>query len=366
MEVELKPVSSSDVLKGMIRDVGFDPEIVDLKDTAVLSAIIRRSAGLLCPCTKRTILKNIIQGLDGVVPDLDDLRDDIDEITDLLIAHGDLLEHNDITPDSPRTEMVISRAPLAFIKRKSGACIILGVAPDDRPVLPDFLLEKIQPNSFNRVIMSGVVPNLSEHLLGLGFIELPYKAWSNLPSITKPDMHLASLQGHLSSPKAHVSDSIEGLRILDPATPVDFYPDRWIKPTDQTGHFVARRTQAYGADLWCYVELNQGKPKRFLDLPLMGSRWRGCDEAWHLQAAVDAVQGNPQIYRIREGMKGYRILDLFSPIPSWAQRRWVMAGIPVLKHRCLLSYRFHSAEIGEEISFANEHLWMTEKVERQQ
>jgi hypothetical protein len=306
-----------------------------------------------------------MQGFDGVVPDMDDLWDDIDETIDLLIAHGDLLEHNDITPDSPRSEVVVSRAPLAFIKRQSGACVILGMAPDDRPVLPDFLHEKIHYNNFNRVIMSGVVPNLSEYLQGLGFIELPYKAWSSLPSITRPDIHIAALQGQLSSPKGHVSDNIEGLKVLDPETPVDFYLDRWIKPTDQTGHFVARRPQAYGADLWCYVELDQGKPKRFLDLPLMGSRWRGCDEAWRLQAAIDVIRGNPQIYRIREGTKDYRIFDLFSPIPSWAQRRWVMVGTPVLKHRCLLSYRFRSAEIGEEVIFAKEHLWMAEKTERQ-
>jgi len=111
--------------------------------------------------------------------------------------------------------------------------------------------------------------------------------------------------------------------------------------------------------------LDQGKPKRFLDLPLMGSRWRGCGEAWRLQAAIDVIRGNPQIYRIREGTKDYRIFDLFSPIPSWAQRRWVMVGTPVLKHRCLLSYRFRSAEIGEEVIFAKEHLWMAEKTERQ-
>lgn len=365
MEVELKSISAGSVLSGMIRDVGFDPDVVSIKDMAVLSAIVRRTAGLLCPCTKRTILKNIMQGFDGVVPGLDDLRDDIDETIDLLIAHGDLLEHNDITPDSPRSEVVVSRAPLAFIKRLSGACVILGVALDDRPVLPDSLQQNIQYNNFNRVIMSDATTNLSDYLLGLGFIELPYKAWSSLPPITGKDKHVEALLGQLSSSRAHTTDNIEGLKLLDPTTPIDFYPDRWVKPRDQTGHFVARRPQAYGADLWCYVELYQGKPKRFLDLPLMGSRWRGCDEAWHLQAAIDAVRGNPQLYRIREGTKDYRILDLFSPIPSWAQRRWVMVGTSVLKQRCLLSYRFRSAEIGEEVSFAKEHLWMAEKTEQQ-
>lgn len=360
--MKTKMLSADDVVREMVEELRLDPNVLGIASIEVLSALVRRTAGLLCPCPRKRILKNILQSLDGLVPDPDGLRDAIDETIDTLIAHGDLLEHNDVTRESSRSEVVLNRAPMAFVRRNSGACVLLGVTPDDRPVLPDFLHEKIQCNNFNRVIPADAAPDVSQHLAGLGFIELPYKAWSRCPSRVAPDKHIAVMDRHLVSSLAHATDAIEALRILDPSTAVEYYPDRWVTPKAHTGRFIGRRPQAYGADLWCYVELVHGKPKRFLDLPLPGSRWRGCDEAWHLQAAIDAVRGNPQKCKVREGARDYKILDLLSPVPSWAQRRWVMVGVSVPRQQCLMSFRFRSGEIGEEIKFGKNHLWLSEKL----
>ena len=75
---------------------------------------------------------------------------------------------------------------------------------------------------------------------------------------------------------------------------------RWREVRADSGRFVARRDQAYGSNLWCYVELSNGEPQRLLDFPLAGSRWRGCDEAWRLQMAIDAQRGAPQRFRLQE------------------------------------------------------------------
>jgi hypothetical protein len=361
MAMRMKKLSSDDVARGMVEDLRLDSNILGIAEIEVISALVRRTAGLLCPCPRKRILKNILQCLDGIVPDPGGLRDTIDETIDTLVAHGDLLEHNDVTRESPRSEVVLNRAPMAFVRRNSGACVLLGVAPDDRPVLPDFLHEKIQYNNFNRVIPSDAALDVSKHLTGLGFIELPYKAWSRCPNLVAPDKHIAAMDRHLGSSLGQSTDAVEGLRILDPSTPVGYYPDRWVTPKEHAGRFIGRRPQAYGAELWCYVELANGKPKRFLDLPLPGSRWRGCDEAWRLQAAIDAIRGNPQKFKVREGTRDYKILDLLSPVPSWAQRRWVMAGVSVPRQHCLMSFRFRSGEIGEEIKFGKDHLWLSEK-----
>jgi hypothetical protein len=363
MEVamRMKILSSTEVAREVVRELGLDPEIVEITSTEVISALVRRTAGLQCPCPRKRILKNVLQSLVGVVPDSGELREVVDDSIDTLVAHGDLLEHNDITRESTRSEVVLNRAPLVFVKRESGACVLLGIAPDDRPVLPDFLHEKIQYNNFNRVIPADAALDVSAHLLSLGFIELPYKAWSRCPAAIAPDKHIAAIDRHFVSSLAHFTDTIEGLRFLDPSTSVDYYPNRWVVPKKHTGRFVGRRPQAYGADVWCYVEMERGKPKRFLDLPLPGSRWRGCDEAWHLQAAIDASCGKSQHYKLREGARDLKILDLLSPVPSWAQRRWVMVGMPVSRHQCLMSFRFRSVEIREEIRFAKDHLWLSEK-----
>lgn len=359
--MKAKILSANDITKEIVRELGFDPEDVAVTSIEVLSALVRRTAGLLCPCPRKRVLKNVLQSLDGVIPNHEDLKDEVDETIDMLVAHGDLLEHNDITREFTRSEIVLNRAPLSFIKRDSGACVLLGITPDDRPVLPDFLHEKILYNNFSRVIPDYAAPDVSTHLSGLGFIELPYKAWSKCPVPADPEKHIAAMDSHLMSSLAHSTDVIEGLRILDPSTTVEYYPDRWVTPKEHTGRFIGRRPQAYGAALWCYVELAHGKPRRFLDLPLPGSRWRGCDEAWHLQAAIDASVGRPQQYRVRDGVRDFTILDLLSPVPSWAQRRWVMVGMSVPRYQCLMSFRFRFGEIGEEIRFAKEHLWLSEK-----
>jgi hypothetical protein len=108
------------------------------------------------------------------------------------------------------------------------------------------------------------------------------------------------------------------------------------------------------------VEINVGNPERLIDLPAPGSRWRGCDEAWRLQMAIDAMRGRPQQFRIRQGSENVRFLELFSPIPMWAQRRLDAVGERVPSRGCLLAYRLAAEELEEERSFAREALWLEE------
>ena len=87
-----------------------------------------------------------------------------------------------------------------------------------------------------------------------------------------------ALPGEVLLDAAPASFEIPGLSLIDPTSSVRYYRGRWVQPQAQTGRFVGRRSQAYGADLWCYIEMDEGQPRRFLDLPLRGSRARGCDE----------------------------------------------------------------------------------------
>jgi len=154
------------------------------------------------------------------------------------------------------------------------------------------------------------------------------------------------------------SGAIPELVVLDPTKPVRYYRGRWSAPKVLDGRYVGRRKQAYGADLWCYVELRAGEPERFIDLPAAHSRWRGCDDAWRLQMAIDAVRGSPQVVRTTERGED-TLLEVFSPVPMWCRRRWDALGEPVDQRGCLFAYTIPTPEISEELHFAEQMLWIT-------
>jgi len=154
---------------------------------------------------------------------------------------------------------------------------------------------------------------------------------------------------------------IPSLTILDSERNVSYYPGRWSSPKSLSGNYLGRRPQAYGNDIWCYLELEKGKPKRFLDLPLPSSDGlRGCDEGWRLQAALDARIGNPQQYRVRKTAGSNYAVDIFSPIPNWMERRWNWVGNHVKNVGCLLSFEFAKSDVDREVDFARRKLWLVE------
>ena len=159
---------------------------------------------------------------------------------------------------------------------------------------------------------------------------------------------------------AQTAYEVPGLTVIDPEKGVRYYRGRWTDKLPGNGRFVSRRSQAYGADLWCYTEVREGRPIRFIDLPKSPGIFRGCDEAWHVQAAIDAKRGAPQVYRVRDLSEVAVALDLFSPIPSWASRRWSLLGQPIPASDCLLSFKIAKSEIEDETEFARKSIWLEE------
>lgn len=160
---------------------------------------------------------------------------------------------------------------------------------------------------------------------------------------------------------------IEEARILDSYRDVTYYRGRWRTPRrDDNGHFVARRPQAYGAELWSFVSVEDGAVNRVLDLPVSDPLAPAADEAWRLQAAIDAVAGHPQTVRIRSGARPeLTTVDLFGPLPSWAQRRFDAVGIPALRSPgALFSYHVPHADLADELASLKALLWMESKDER--
>lgn len=342
-----------------IRELGLDPAALDLATPEGHAGALRRAASYLCPCSAATLVRAVVRPLRGLVSDLDTEKERAEETLEAMISHGDILEQPEVQDDGATSARVLLyAAPASFVVRQSGLVLLLGIAADQLSPLPSELQRRIQYlGHVRRLSPSSESEDLCSELLHVGLFELTSDAWLKAPKPSTASQAVAAIDRALDV--VAPSRDIPGLLLLDPTKSVRFYRGRWIEPKSQTGRFVARRQQAYGADLWCYVQLIHGQPERMIDLPQRGSRWRGCDDAWHLQMAIDAERGSPQRFRITPSGDAL-VLEFFSPVPAWARRRWDAIGEPVPTAGSLFAYRIAKAEIDEERRFAREALWLEE------
>ncbi len=358
MEMVMRRLSAEEVHAQKIRELGLDPEALDLTTPEGLAGALRRAASYLCPCSAATLVRAVVRPLRGLVPDMDNAKEFVEETLEAMISHGDILEQPELQDGTPSARVLLYAAPASFVVRKSGLVVLLGVAADQLSPLPSDLERRIQYlGHVRRLSPLSAAEDLRAELRQLGLLELSSEAWLKGPRSSAASQAVATIDRALDV--VPPSRDIPGLLLLDSTKPVRYYRGRWTEPKSQTGRFVARRRQAYGADLWCYVELNSGQPERMIDLPQLGSRWRGCDEAWHLQMAIDAQRGSPQRFRISPSLDAV-VLEFFSPVPAWARRRWDAIGEPVPSAGCLFAYRIPRTEIEEERRFAREALWLEE------
>lgn len=349
----MRVLTPAEVSAKSVETLGLDRTLLDLTSVEAVACALRRVAGFLCPCSGRTLMRAVFEPIRGVHVETD-LLPLIEDTLEALVVHGDLLELHDATHEATGKKLLFT-APPSFVRRRSGAVMILGVAPDGVSLVPEEMEQAIQ--HVNHVRMLGnEYPNLGEHLSELGLIEIKLSAWMKGPMSKTAEAHVASMNRLVEAPQP--CGELPGLLLLEPKTLVRYYCGRWAAASKQTGRFVGRRPQAHGADLWCYVEVHDGRAARLVDLPTRDGDWRGCDEAWWLQAAIDHESGAPQLYRVRAGHDGSQLMEFFSPVPMWARRRWEAIGEPATASRCLFSFKFSETEIREELAFAEEYLWL--------
>jgi hypothetical protein len=73
--------------------------------------------------------------------------------------------------------------------------------------------------------------------------------------------------------------------------------------------------------------------------------------------AIDACRGSPQKYRRRPTPDG-TLLDFFSPLPLWAERRLAIIGSPAERAHCLFTYHISERELAAEEEFLQKRLWL--------
>lgn len=63
-------------------------------DVPIIAALIRRAAGILCPCSPATLASTVNESLKYLVTEPESLGEQIEEVVEGLLIAGDLLELN--------------------------------------------------------------------------------------------------------------------------------------------------------------------------------------------------------------------------------------------------------------------------------
>lgn len=353
-------INAEDVIANSRSSLGLPASESDEIDATLMAALLRRSAGILCPCSRTSLRASLLDSLRLLGVAEMDLREKIDAAIDGLITGGDLLELEDVTTSdfAVKSTWVFS-APPRFIMKEDGDVFLAGIVPDQDQFVSSSLRERIKYRRFSRFIECLSGEDIRNELLKEGVQEVSERVWLQAPRPDTPENWLAIMKRHLSA--ASDSGSINDLMIIDPDRPVKFYRGRWVAPNSKhSGLFVARRPQAYGAPKWCFIELEEGMPSRLLDLPLKRSKWRACDEAWRLQMAIDSCLSHPQLYRRAKMEKRVRF-DFFSPLPQWSERRFMIFGNPEPANNCLISYSLPLKYVDQEEELLREQIWISQE-----
>lgn len=351
----VEAINPRDVVEQAAATLGLNDACVELMSAEGVAASIRRAAAFLCPITPRALARAVEDGLRGLPGFTLDHPELIEITVARLVAHGDLLELP-VEADGRRVRQLFLGPP-AFVPRRAG-CFLLGVRPEGAPLIACEANTAIECRAHLRWLRWEERGNAQEGLLGQGLARLDRETWLAAPRAAQPSDVVREYLMHLEA--SGPAGEIEGLRVLDPDAPVRYYRGRWrAARANESGLFIARRPQAFGANLWCFVQLADGAIGHLVDLPVRDQLHSGADEAWRLQAAIDAAAGQPAVLRVAEITEGVR-LDFFSPVPRWSQRRLDLIGEPAERgHGALFSYSTTTEEADEEVAFLRTMLWMT-------
>ncbi|MGW5364455.1 hypothetical protein [Actinopolymorpha pittospori] len=354
--MKLTKLTDDDAAVLTVETLGFDAEIIGLTSVEGIAASLRRAASFMCPTSPGRIVDAVLGAIQPIHPG-GLTRDDIADMLDQLIASGDLLE---LRHDSGRTTRLLYLAPPSYIERSPGTYLLMGVRPFGAPLIGDELAAGIEYEGPTRVLaLDTADPDKELHERELQAV--PKERWVSSPASEAPadliGRHRARLD--VAGEAGHLDDLV----LLDPASKVTYYRGRWRTPAaGDTGDFVARRPQAYGADLWCLIRFEAGVAQRLIEFPVDSPVVPGRDEAWRYQAAVDALRGAPQRFRVSTTARGDVTLDFLLPLPGFAERYLQLVGLPLGKTQgALFSYRVPSAAAAEVATFLTDMLWMSQE-----
>lgn len=363
MGLGMKQLDLNVVRSQTIASIGLDPHVCEIESAEFIAAALRRTASSLCPCASSELIRMICESASPIVkcPE-EDFEQMVQQVLESLVGNGDLIEEQEVATsvEVSRRGRVLYLRPPSFVPRRNGSVFLIGVSPRNADIFRPEFERRIEYFSHVRRLSPAPGEDLPAVLRSLGLTEISVESWDRrnmIPETEEPAVHINKMNSKLKSNPGN----LEGLEILRSDTNVRYYRRRWEQLSRQNGCFIGRRPQAYGNRLWCYVEVQNGTPVRMVDLPALNKEALGRDEAWRLQMAIDADRGHPQEFTVVQiGDLGGRV-RFYSPVPSWAQRRWDNLAEPSGNEGCLFSYHFIAGDLSQEIDFITETLWLVEK-----
>jgi hypothetical protein len=239
-----------------------------------------------------------------------------------VTSYGDLVETHE--PSNTASNFLLYLAAPSFLQVSDSLFLLFGVTPDGEDMTPPDLRQRVEAVMYSRRLAVQDPKQSCDTLLQAGFESLKLDHWLRRPPHRPASEFIALYDDALS--KSGPPGTPEEVILIDPSQPVNYYNGRWTKLKKQTGRFLGRRSQTYGAQLWCYLEVSNGLVTRLLDFPLFET--------------------------------GVAAMDLFSPVPTWATRRWDAVGLRTMPNSSLISYIFPETQIDAECSFAAERMWL--------
>ncbi|WP_254458565.1 hypothetical protein [Xanthomonas sacchari] len=340
MGLELKSLTREALLAAMVRQLGLASveSHPDELPIALVASVLRRIAINTCPCPREALVGCAIDSFTGLgATEAIKLR--MRETLDSLIVIGDLLElGGSMSLPGVLADDWLYCAPPSFVVRDE-SILLLGIQPEDQASLPTALRTRVVHQRELRYIRTNGdqdADGIAAQLRTAGYLEISKIAWTRPPQKQAAGVFLEGTIRRLR--EANHRGVLEGLRVYAPASPGLRYASRLGPPTGRSGFHVGRRPQAFGAPLWVFVELEQGRPAHFLDLPWRGGKFRGCDHGWRILSALDALADQPQTYRVTPIDGDLDCYDFFSPLPLWIERKLKLHGEKVHTDGALFAY----------------------------
>jgi hypothetical protein len=345
-------VVSAEALAALCLEEGFA-----LDSAEALAASLRRAASFLCPATPRALLASVSEALSGL-PDLSasERKERLRTLLDSLIAHGDLIELPLDDIGGSRRHLYLG--PPSFVRR-DGDFLLIGIRPEGAPILDRERMHMIEDRGHAQMLRTEEIDEVEDLLLTEGLLALSQEQWLRAPRQKTAEELLDDYRARLSA--AGPAGEIEGIEILDPESDVRYYRGRWRSSTRKDdGEILIRRPQTFGANLWSFAAVSGGVVEKLIDLPVEGALASAADEGWRLQAALDRIAAVPQIIRARQATDPLTgVLDLFAPLPSWAQRRLDLVAEPAPPSSgALFSYLVSEVDLDEEIRFLEKMMFV--------
>jgi hypothetical protein len=357
MGLELKSLTRQAVLKATAQRLGLTGAEASSDELPIplIASILRRIAISTCPCPREALVRRAVEAFTGFGA-VEAMKLRVREVLDSLVIIGDLLELGGaMSLPGVIAEDWLYCAPPAFVVREA-SILLLGIEPEDQASLPVALRNRVlRQRELRYLPIDEDREVISAQLRAAGYLEISRVAWTRLPQNQTAQAFLEGVVLRLRESDNY--GALEGLQVYGPANLERRFASRLVPPTGCSGFHVGRRPQAFGAPIWVFVELEQGRPIRFLDLPWRGGKFRGCDHGWRIQSALDALAGSPQTYRVAPIDDNLDRYEFFSPLPLWIERKLGIYGERALADNALFAYTLERSCGHDTDDLVQSYMW---------